>query len=163
MFIEAQNTNSKKCLSCKRTRNYEYFGHSKTSRDGFNSNCLVCRNQIRRLQYGKSSEDIIFNLHLNNDKKLSSQFTEDIQLKTKAVLINNLTHFLVSIEINDCYLCYEITDQSRQNWICHSKFLIQVGQVDSLEKIKLFILNDLSNKSLRLFDTEDELLFLTEY
>ncbi len=162
MFIEAQNTNSKKCISCKRILNYEFFGHSKTTKDGFNSNCRLCRNQCRRFQYGSPNEELHFNLQKNNDAKIPVTFCENISFTPNAISTNNLTRYFINIKIDDCFVCYEIKD-ANQNWIYHSRFFIPINKADFFNKIRSAILNDLTARSLRLFDTEDELSFLNEY
>ena len=162
MFIQAQNTNSKECISCKRILNYEFFGHSKTSKDSFNQCCRNCRNQARRLQYGSQNEELHFNLRKNNDIKIPVTLCENTSCETNAILTNDLTRCYVRIKTDDCIISYEIHN-TNSSLLYSFKFFIPIDRVQFFEKVRTSILNDLSARSMRLYDTEDELTFLTEY
>ena len=162
MFIQAQSTNSKRCISCKRILNYEFFGHSRTSKDSFNPCCRNCRNQTRRLKYGSLNEEQYFNLKKNNDSKIPVALRENMSFLLNAISTHDLNRYFLNIKIDDSFVCYEIKDDS-QNWIFHAKFFIQLNRADFFKKIRSYIVNDLTARPLRLFDTENEIAFLTEY
>ena len=162
MLIQTQSTNSKKCISCKRILNYEFFGHSRTSKDSFNPCCRNCRNQTRRLKYGSLNEELYFNFKKNNDSKIPVALHENMSFLLNAISTNDLTRYFINIKIDDCFVCYEIKDAA-QNWIYHSRFFIPINKADFFNKIRSAIVNDLTARSLRLFDTENEIAFLSEY
>lgn len=162
MLIQTQSTNSKKCISCKRILNYEFFGHSKTSKDSFNPCCRNCRNQARRLKYGSLNEELYFNLKKNNDSKIPSTLCENMNFLLNAISTKDSTRYFLNIKIDDTFVYYEIKDES-QNWIFRAKFFIQINRADFFQKIRTFILNDLTDMPLRLFETEKEIEFLSEY
>lgn len=161
MFIETQNTNSnsKNCLSCRRNLNYEFFGESKSSKDGFNSNCRICRNQSRRLSYNKSTEQIIFNLMDSNQNRCPNLTNSKYKFQSKAVCIENWTEVTVNIELTKSMVQLKIIDTNNKT-IFNLGFLPENPSEKNLNAIRGYILKELHAKSLRLCNSSDEIHIL---
>lgn len=157
---QSHNTNSKKCISCRRTLNYEFFGESRQSKDGFNSYCRECRNQKRRLNYGSTNEPYILNLSRSNEDRLNKLYvSENAELDLKALCLNQGTSHQVKIKINEISVLFHIID-SNSNTVLKFDILIQIDRYGSLQLIRKFILQELLVRSLRLFETDEEKLNL---
>lgn len=160
MFIETQNTiaNTKKCLSCRRNLNYEFFGESRSSKDGFNSNCRLCRNQSRRLSYNKSTELFILNLNTSNQSRSPDLITLKNKFTSKAINTENWTEIYVWIEITKYSVKLSLIDIDNKP-IFLLAFLTAVND-KALNAIRKYILGELLLRSLRLYDSSDEIHML---
>jgi hypothetical protein len=158
MFIETQNTiiNSKKCLSCRRNLNYEFFGESKSSKDGFNSNCRMCRNQSRRQTYNESVEAIIFNLMDANQNRCPNFVNIKSKFICKAICIENWTEVTIKIEITKDTVMLKIVDLNNKTIFTYG-FITENRCEKLLNKMRTHILKELHSRSLRLYKSSDEL------
>lgn len=152
----SQNTNSKKCISCRRALNYEFFGESRQSKDGFNSYCRGCRNQKRRIHYGRSNETYLLNLNESNKARLNKLYNLDgIDIDLRALCLNHSETLKVRIKINDILVLFHIID-ANENTVLKFELLIQIDHTKSLQLIKRIILDELLNRSLRIIESEEE-------
>jgi len=160
---KSQNTNLKTCLSCHRNLNYEFFGDSRTSKDGFNSYCRECRNQTRRIAYGKAIEELRFNLKDNNEMNLVKPFGANLEFSSEAICVTDWKIYQVNIQIKDYSGFYEIRD-SNQNVPMRSEFFFEESDGDAiLQKLRLYINENLSSRSLRLFNNAHDIESLRKY
>lgn len=161
MFIEAQNTisNTKKCLSCRRNLNYEFFGESKSSKDGFNSNCRICRNQSRRLYYNKSTEQIMFNLMDSNQNRCPNFTNLKYKFMSRAVSTENWTEVTIKIELTKFMVQLKIIDTNNKT-IFNLGFMPENLSEKNLNAIRGYILKELHARSLRLCNSSEEIHIL---
>ncbi len=157
MSTQSQNTNLKKCNSCRRTLNYEFFGISKLTFDGFNSKCRPCRNQNRRISYGKSIEPYLLNLKRNNETYLE-YFNESLynDYILYAINLTNEEPLKVNIKINETTVSVHVSNK-KEDSIIKFDILIQIEREQSLNSIKKFILQELLYRSIRLTKSEEEI------
>ena len=159
MFTQTQNTNLKQCLSCRRNLNYEFFGDVKSSKDGFNSNCRLCRNQSRRLSYNKSTELFILNLKASNQSRCPDLLNLKDKFTSKTTNTENWTEINISIEVTKTSVKFKLVDKDNKP-IFHLEFLTDENHTKSLNAIRTYILNELFIRSLRLYDSPDEIHML---
>ena len=152
----SQNTNSKPCISCRRILNYEFFGDSRTSKDGFNSYCRQCRNQKRRLHYGRSDEPYLLNLEANNEGRLlKGLFEAEHQGFLKAFSLDDGTVYQLEVKTTSFSVLFHMSEPSGKS-VLNFEFLIQLDRQASLERMRRFLVQELSNRRLRLAESDDE-------
>ncbi len=153
---QSQNTNSKRCISCRRILNFEFFGDSRTSKDGFNSYCRQCRNQKRRLHYGRSDELFILNLDRNNECRLLKSVVDGEQTTLmKAFSLNDGAIYVIETKISQFSFMFQMSDLLEVP-ILSFEILIQVDRRQSLDRIGRFLVQELSKLRVRLCDSDEE-------